>query len=129
MKKIGCALLIFSVSSLVYGLEDAPRTREYERCIDRANAVSEAILECVTQEYARQGKRLNATYRNLLGSLNGDRRRQLIEIQRRWDKYTQANCELFTNADDNASDRIRAAECKLTARIERAVELEELAKY
>jgi hypothetical protein len=47
-KKIGLALLIFSKSSLLYASQVVPRTCEYERCMDRAGAFNEAIIECET---------------------------------------------------------------------------------
>lgn len=76
------------MSSLAYGAENAPRTKEYGWCIDKASAVDPVVLECISDEYRRQDKRLNAAYRTLMSSLNGERKKQLLEAQRLWGKYT-----------------------------------------
>jgi uncharacterized protein YecT (DUF1311 family) len=80
--KIGFGLLLFFASTLTYSAENAPRTKEYGRCIDKAGAVDPAVLECISEEYARQDKRSNAAYRNLMGSLKGERKKRLLEAQR-----------------------------------------------
>ena len=129
MTKIGCAFLLLFTSSLSYGAENAPRTKEYGRCIEKAGAVDPAVLECISDEYARQDKRLNGAYRNLMGSLKVERKKQLLETQRLWGKYTEANCGFYHDPDGGTLARILAAECEVTARMERAAELEELAKY
>jgi uncharacterized protein YecT (DUF1311 family) len=129
MTKIGSTLLLVFMSSLAYGAESAPRTKEYGRCIVKADAVDPAVLDCISDEYARQDKRLNIAYRNLAGSLKGERKKQLLEAQRLWGKYTEANCGFYHDPDGGTSARMLAAECEVTARIQRAAELEELAKY
>jgi uncharacterized protein YecT (DUF1311 family) len=127
--KIVFALLLFFVSSLPCNAQDAPRTKEYERCMNKASGLDTAVLECISDEYARQGKRLNAAYKNLKESFRGDRKRQLIEVQRLWNQYTEAKCGPSNSTNRSVPTRILAAECKLTARIERSAQLEELANY
>lgn len=129
MTKIRFAFLLLFVSSVSFGAENAPRTKEYGRCIDKAGAVDPAVLECISDEYTRQDKRLNAAYRNLMATLKGDRKKQLLEAQRLWGKYTEANCGFYHDPDGGTLARMLSAECQVSARIERAAELEELAKY
>lgn len=95
--------------------------------MSKAGTVDPAVLDCTSEEYARQGKRLNAAYRKLMGPLKGDRRKQGLDAQNLLNKYTEGNCGFFHDLDADASARMLAAECKLTARIERAAELEKLA--
>jgi uncharacterized protein YecT (DUF1311 family) len=127
--KIVLALLLFFVSLSLCSAQNTPRTKEYERCMDKASGLDTAVLECISDEYARQGKRLNAAYRNLKEFFRGDRKRKLLEVQRLWDQYTEAKCGPSNNTNGSVPDRILAAECKLTARIERSAQLEELANY
>jgi len=127
--KIGFTLLLAFMNSLAYGADNAPRTKEFGRCIEKAGVVEPAVLDCISNEYARQDKRLNAAYRNLMGSLKGERKKQLLEAQRLWAKYTDANCGFYHDPDGGTSAPMLAAECEVTARIQRAAELEELAKY
>jgi uncharacterized protein YecT (DUF1311 family) len=109
--------------------DKAPRTKEYAHCIDKAGAVDPAVQECISGEYARQDKRLNAAYRKLMASLSGERKKQLLEAQRLWGKYAEANCGFYHDPDGGTVARLLAAECEVTARIDRAAELEELAKH
>lgn len=81
MTKIGFALLLLFMSSLSYGAHNTPRTKEYGWCMNKAGAVDPIVLKCISKEDTRQGKRLNAAYRNLMGPLKGDRRKQLLEVQ------------------------------------------------
>ena len=69
---VGLFLLI-STSAMAADLP--PRTKEYSRCIEKAGAVDPAVLECISAEYDRQDKRLNAAYRKLMGSLKGERKK------------------------------------------------------
>src|SRR4051812_7612409 len=78
------AIFFLFVSSLAGAAELAPRTKEYDRCIEKAGAVDPLVLECISDEYTRQDKRLNAAYRKLMGSLKGERKKQLLEAQRLW---------------------------------------------
>jgi uncharacterized protein YecT (DUF1311 family) len=87
-------LSLLLVSALVNAAELAPRTKEYSRCIEKAGAVDPLVLECISDEYARQDKRLNAAYRKLMSSLKGERKKQLLEAQRLWTKYTDENSTL-----------------------------------
>ena len=120
---VGLFLLI-STSAVAADLP--PRTKEYSRCIEKAGAVDPAVLECISAEYDRQDKKLNAAYRKLMGSLQGKRKKQLLEAQRLWGKYTEANCAFYYDPDGGTLARMQAAECGVTARIERAAELEDL---
>lgn len=128
MHRIGFAILLF-VMSFANASEMAPRTKAYERCIEKAGAVDPAVLECIGDEYARQDKRLNAAYRKLMASLKGERKKQLLEAQRLWGKYTEANCSFYYDPDGGTSARMMSAECGVNARILRAAELEGLAKF
>ena len=121
------ALLLVFVSSLSCSAENAPWSKEYKRCQDKAGAVDPAMLECISDEYDRQDKRLNAAYRKLMNSLTGERKKQLLEAQRLWGKYTEANCAFYYPPDAGSLDRIMAAQCQVNARVERAAELERLA--
>jgi uncharacterized protein YecT (DUF1311 family) len=117
------------VSALSNASEIAPRTKEYGQCIEKAAAVDPVVLECISDEHTRQDKRLNAAYRKLMGSLKGERKKQLLEAQRLWGKYTEANCAFYYDSEGGTMARMLSAECEVTARIQRAMELEALARY
>jgi uncharacterized protein YecT (DUF1311 family) len=122
------AALFLLISTSVIAGDLSPRTKEYGRCIEKAGAVDPAVLDCISAEYERQDKKLNAAYRKLMGSLKGERKKQLLEAQRLWGKYTEANCAFYYDPDGGTMARMQAAECGVTARIERTTELEALAQ-
>lgn len=129
MTKIWFAALFLMASSMSHASENASRTREYVKCIDKAGSADPAVLECISSEYARQDKRLNAAYRKLIGSLAGERKKQLVEAQRLWGKYSEANCGFYHDPAGGTVAQMLSAQCEVTARHNRAAELEELAKY
>lgn len=129
MNKLGLLIFLSFVMSVANASELAPRTKEYRHCIEKAGAVDPAVLECIGDENTHQDKRLNTAYRKLMASLKGDRKKQLLETQRLWMKYTEANCSFYYDPDGGTLARMMSAECDVTARILRAAELEELAKF
>ena len=129
MRKIVSLILLLLVLPFAKASDLAPRTGEYNRCIVKAGAVDPAILECVGNEYLRQDKRLNAAYQKLMASLSSERKKQLLEAQRLWGKYTEANCGFYYDPNGGTSARMLAAECDVTARVLRAAELEELGRF
>lgn len=125
MKKLRFAALLLFVSSLAGAAQSSPRTKEYDRCIAKAGVVEPMVLECLGDEYTRQDKRLNAAYRKLMSSLKGERKKQLLEAQRLWGKYTEVNCAFYHDPDGGTSAVMLSVECGIKARIERTSELEQ----
>lgn len=128
MKKIRLAILLLFISSLACADEFPPRTKDYDRCIAKAGVVEPMVLECLGDEYTHQDNRLNAAYRKLMISLKGERKKQLLEAQRLWGKYTEANCGFYHDPDGGTSAVMLSVECGVTARIERTSELERFSK-
>ena len=118
--------LLMSTSAIA--ADFPPRTKEYSRCIEKAGGVDPSVLDCIAEEYDRQDQRLNAAFRKLMGSLKGERKKKLLEAQRLWVKYTEANRAFYYDPNGGTMARMQAAECGVTARIERAAELDDLAK-
>ena len=58
------------------------------------------------------------------GFAQGRAQKQLLEAQRLWDKYTEASCGFYCDPAGGTSARMLGAECTVTARIERAAELD-----
>jgi uncharacterized protein YecT (DUF1311 family) len=99
-------------------------TAEYSRCIDKAGGVDPAMLDCIDAETRRQDKRLNDVYKKLMSKLNPERKKQLLEAQRLWLKFTEANCSFYLDPDGGTAARLSASECPMVARARRATELE-----
>lgn len=124
-------LMTLAIASACVFANAAPpkRTSEYAKCMKAAKSVDPAMRDCVSDEFVRQDKILNVTYRRLLDSLDPPRRSQLVDTQRLWLKYTEANCAFYDDPEGGTNAKLEAMECTVTARILRTNELAELARY
>ena len=66
-------------------------TDAFYTCVDKADTDTNAAANCLTDEQARQDKRLNATYKALLSKLDPKAKDQLIQAERAWLKFQDAN--------------------------------------
>lgn len=66
-------------------------TDAFYACVDKAGSDTNAAANCLTAEHARQDKRLNATYKNLLSKLAPKAKDELIHAERTWLKFQEAN--------------------------------------
>jgi uncharacterized protein YecT (DUF1311 family) len=97
MKKSGMLAITFVL--LAYGTaafavestsqvirKDAPKgiTTAFFTCIDKAGSDAVALGGCLSAEKTKQDTRLNATYKTLLGKLNGKAKDGLVSAQREW---------------------------------------------
>lgn len=61
----------------------------FASCMRRAGSQTIARADCLMDERDRQDARLNRIYRELVASLQGDRRTRLVEAQRIWVELQQ----------------------------------------
>jgi uncharacterized protein YecT (DUF1311 family) len=101
---------------------------QYEKCIEKADAIDPRILDCMSAEWERQDKRLNVAYKKLLSLSSPGQKKKLQEVQRLWVKYTEANCGFYYDPEGGTSARQSANQCAIDSRVNRAKELEELVK-
>lgn len=66
-------------------------TAAFYACIDKADDGTIASAACLTDEEARQDKRLNVTYKALLGKLKPEEKKELIDAERAWLKFKESN--------------------------------------
>ena len=77
-------LITYSMPLLARADSDPKLSPAYSKCIARADAVEPKVLECISEEFTVQDRRLNASYRVLIAKLTPERRKQLQEAQRAW---------------------------------------------
>lgn len=109
------------------GSQDAQLSPTYAPCMSKATATSE-LMACIQAEFLIQDRRLNEHYKNLMGRLEEDRRKQLQETQRLWLKYIEANCSFYHPPHGGSAHRVMAADCAVQERARRATELADLVK-
>jgi uncharacterized protein YecT (DUF1311 family) len=71
---------------------DAPKgiTNVFYTCIDKGDSDTIALGACLSDEQSRQNKRLNTTYKALLGKLNPKAKDELMNAERAWLKFQDA---------------------------------------
>jgi uncharacterized protein YecT (DUF1311 family) len=96
--------------------------------MDKADAVDPKMIECYSAEGALQDKRLNDAYRKFLAKLDPARRKALVEVQRLWLRYSDANCDFWYDPNGGTAARMASNDCNVRSKAARAAELEELAR-
>jgi uncharacterized protein YecT (DUF1311 family) len=120
--------LAVAISTSCIAQVEAKLSPAFDKCMKRAAAVDPLLIECYSAEITLQDRRLNATYSVLLAKLNPDRRKKLVEVQRHWVQYTNANCDFYYDPNGGTDARMAANQCSVRARSARAKELVDLAQ-
>ena len=103
---------------------DVSFSREYDRCIAASGGVTAPINECTAAETDRWDKRLNASYRSLLVTLNPERKKALVDAEVAWLKFRDSNCDFIADPDGGTAAGMAANSCVLRMTAERALELD-----
>ena len=104
--------------------QEAKPTRQFSACMDKADGVTQSMVECIDAETKRQDARLNKAYKALLADLNPERKKQLLEAQRAWLKFRDTNCAFYFDPEGGTIARVQAVDCMMTMTASRAKELE-----
>jgi uncharacterized protein YecT (DUF1311 family) len=118
--------LVLTYGPTVYS-DDEGLSKKYSSCMNRAVSTQD-MVECIGSEYKAQDTRLNNAYNSLQKNLSTDRKKQLLEAQRLWIKYRDANCGFYYDPDGGSMARLSANDCMMTSTAIRAKELENLAR-
>ena len=92
---------------------------EYKNC-DGSTA---DMVDCIAKLRDRWDGRLNAAYKSVMATLEGERKDAFRDTQRKWIAYRDANCLFYANGEGSIS-RIEAATCQLVLTRDRAQELQ-----
>lgn len=99
-------------------------TKQFSTCMDNAGGVTINMLECLDAETKLQDKRLNIAYREAMGQLSPERKKQLQQAQRAWINYRDANCNFYADPEGGSMARLSASDCLMSETASRAKELE-----
>ena len=102
---------------------DREMTQEYLTCLEKSNGVTVEMNNCILAETRRQDARLNENYKRLISRLATERKKALVEAQRAWIKFRDANCGFYADPEGGSAARVTANECFLNATADRAKEL------
>ena len=115
--------LVYFVSTGITSAADREMTREYLTCLEKASGVTFEMIACISAETKRQDVRLNEHYHKLSSKLSANRKKALVEAQRSWMKFRDANCRFYYDPEGGSSARMTADECLLNATADRVREL------
>ena len=115
--------LVYFVSTGITCAADREMTREYLTCLEKASGVTFEMIACISVETKRQDVRLNEHYNKLSSKLSANRKKALVEAQRAWMKFRDANCRFYYDPEGGSSARMTADECLLNATADRVREL------
>jgi uncharacterized protein YecT (DUF1311 family) len=114
----------FFGTPLAAGAADREMTQEYLTCLEKSNGVTVEMINCILAETRRQDARLNENYKRLLSKLATERKNSLVEAQRAWIRFRDANCGFYADPEGGSAARVAANECFLNSTADRAKELQ-----
>ena len=94
---------------------DREMTQEYSTCLEKSNGVTVEMINCILAETRRQDARLNENYKRLLSKLATERKNLLVEAQRAWIRFRDANCGFYADPEGGSAARVAANECFLNS--------------
>jgi uncharacterized protein YecT (DUF1311 family) len=80
----------------------------------------------ISAEFTRQDARLNANYKRLMSKLSAKRKEGLLEAQRAWTKFRDANCSFSYDPEGGSAALLASNNCMLNVTADRARELKNL---
>ena len=99
---------------------------QYAACVDKSGGNTWDMIQCDEVELKQQDDSLNKSYRALSAKLTSQRRKQLVDAQRAWISFRDANCNFYSDPDGGQAARLAGSSCLLTATAERAREIQSL---
>jgi uncharacterized protein YecT (DUF1311 family) len=116
--------LFLTTSSGLLAASETDMSKQYTTCMDKANGANPDMIDCIMAEAKQQDARLNENYKRLMSKLSEERKKTLLEAQRAWIRFRDANCAFWDDPAGGQSAAITAKECFLTMTADRASELE-----
>ena len=96
-RKVTAIGLAFFLSTPLVAAADREMTQEYSTCLEKSNGVTIEMINCILAETRRQDARLN--YKRLILKLAIERKNALVEAQRAWIRFRDANCGFYADPE------------------------------
>jgi uncharacterized protein YecT (DUF1311 family) len=116
--------LLLATSMTLLAASETDMSKQYTTCMDKANGVNPDMIDCILVETKQQDARLNENYKRRMSKLSEERKKALLEAQRAWIQFRDANCTFWDDPAGGQSAAVTAKECILTTTADRASELE-----
>lgn len=94
----------------------------FDTCIKNSEGTTPGLRDCLREEHGFQDRRLNQTYKELMGSLNETDRKSLREEERRWIAFRDKFCAL--DKEPGQGQELDSVGCFVDQTADRATELQ-----
>lgn len=119
------ACLILPVAAIAQSNTEDEYTGRFGECMEASGGVTVEMLNCIADEIATQDARLNGAYSDARQDLSEERKQVLLNAQRHWIAYRDANCEYYATIGGTLA-QVASNDCFLRETAERAAELENM---
>ena len=111
--------LLTAITPFAAAQNDSPA---YSQCMQTAETTLD-MSNCQGAELKREDARLNSAYKKAKAGLDPAQQAKLLDAQRLWIKYRDANCKVYYSLTGGTIDQINGASCLLKMTKARADEL------
>jgi uncharacterized protein YecT (DUF1311 family) len=121
--------LIIGISNISHAetsYESNGLSKQFAKCMDKAEGANSVMIECISAENIKQNLRLSKAYKQALLALSDAQKKQLADIQKIWIKYREDNCNFYATLTGGRMDEVNSNECSMFTNANRAMELEGL---
>ena len=101
-----CLILLFPALA---SADESKFSKEFYLCLEAAQGMNGANLNCIYDETEKQDVRLNQVYNRLITVLSEQRIDELREVQRAWIKYRDLTSQYLSRPDGGAIDLVISA--------------------
>ncbi|WP_261393412.1 lysozyme inhibitor LprI family protein [Pseudomonas aeruginosa] len=119
---------IFMAISSASAFADDGYSVAYSACVSKAEGETSALVDCSNEELAKQDARLNKAYKTAMGVLSAENKQKLLDAQRLWVKFRDADCGVYYSLSGGTMDMLNGSGCELAMTKERAESLEWIAQ-
>lgn len=116
-------ILILLVTSGSCFAADTNVSPQYTACMEKSGGVTAEMLSCMSAETRKQDALLNQNYKAAMKATEKPRQPKLVEAQRAWMKFRDADCGFLADPDGGTAATVDAADCVLMQTADRAKSL------
>ncbi|MEP6810682.1 MAG: lysozyme inhibitor LprI family protein, partial [Chthoniobacterales bacterium] len=131
MKNLPLRALCLALLSLSYAAAgaaeppagiDAQYSPEYTPCMEKGAGETSAMVKCMSEEQAKQDKRLQTAYDMVLERASAGQKAKLEKAQQAWVAFRAANAEFYNDPDNGETAHLSSADMFLQMTAERALD-------
>ena len=108
------------------GVDKEGYSNQYKLCLDNSGGITSEMRNCNADELKFQDNLLNKYYKRAMKVLDGNKRKELKQVQRQWIKYRDAKCGFDYGLTGGTMDIAIGDGCLVDMTAKRANELKSI---